>query len=448
MVSAAFDVRHGCAMARAALPFALLACALATWAPDARAAPVPWYIESEFQPPRTYVGAEVALRLRLLRAPGVPYGVLRPPRLGEDAEVIPIGRVRAYVETRKGVAYEVREQNYVVVPRREGKLVLPGPEVVGPLRQAGASTRPPSGVPRTLEVRAPRAVPGEPWLPARRIAIEESWSQDPGALSAGQPVVRTLVVRAEGLSGNRLPALRMAEHPRLSAHHEASRFSSQYLDAGMAGQRTQRVVLIAQEEGEIELPALSVDWWDTVADEPRTTTLPARRLRVGEIAPPPLAPLPPTPAEISPLEAMRWFALVLFVLSGTSLWLYARRQPEREAKKRLRAACRRGHAQQAHKALIEWWNSETAGEAAPLLARVGDAWDSRARAALAALDAALYGGKAWDGRQFWRAVKPWLRKRAAPARRAPHDAGARAAIPPHARPAADALPPLFRLQAR
>ena len=447
MVSAAFDLRRGRAMAHAALSFALLACVLAGWAPNARAAPVPWYIESEFQPPRTYVGAEVVLRLRLLRAPGVPYGVLRPPRLGEDAEVIPIGRVRAYVETRKGVAYEVREQNYVVVPRREGKLVLPGPEVVGPLRQASAAAHPPRGAARTLEVRAPRAAPGEPWLPARRISIEESWSQDPGALSAGQPVVRTLVVRAEGLSGNRLPALRMAEHPGLSAHHEASRFSSQYLDAGMAGQRTQRVVLIAREEGEFELPALSVDWWDTLADEPRTTTLPARRLRVGEIAPPPLAP-PPTPAEISPLEAMRWFAVVLFVLSGTSLWLYARRQPEREAKKRLRAACRRGHARQAREALIEWWKSATPGEAAPLLARVGNAWDERARAALAALDAALYGGKPWDGREFWRAVKPWLRKRAAPARSAPHDAGARAASLLHARSAADALPPLFRLQAR
>jgi hypothetical protein len=379
----------------------------------------------------------------------VPYGVLRPPRLGEDADVIPIGRVRAYVETRKGVAYEVREQNYVVVPRREGKLVLPGPEVVGPLRQAGASTRPPRGVPRTLEVRAPRAAPGEPWLPARRIAIEESWSQDPGALSAGQPVVRTLVVRAEGLSGNRLPALRMAEHPGLSAHHEASRFSSQYLDAGMAGQRTQRVVLIAREAGEIELPALSVDWWDTLADEPRTTTLPARRLRIGAFAAAQAAAPPaPPPEELEPLAVMRGFAVVLFVLSGATLWLYARRQPEREAKKRLRTACRRGHAQQAREALIEWWNSAAPGEAAPLLARVGDAWDPRARAALAALDAALYGGKPWDGREFWRAVKPWLRKRAALARSALRNEEVQAAGLPRIDPAAAKLPLLFRLQGR
>jgi hypothetical protein len=420
-------------MAHAALASALLACALAAWAPDARAAPVPWYIESEFQPPRAYVGAEVVLRLRLLRAPGVPYGVLRPPRLGEDAEVIPIGRVRAYVETRKGIPYEVREQNYVVVPRREGKLVLPGPEVVGPLRQAGASTRPPRGVPRTLEVRAPRAAPGEPWLPARRITIEESWSQDPGALSAGQPVVRTLVVRAEGLSGNRLPALRMAEHPGLSAHHEASRFSSQYLDAGMAGQRTQRVVLIAREEGEIELPALSVDWWDTLADEPRTTTLPARRLRIGTFAAAQAAvPPAPPPGELEPLDVMQGFAAVLFVLSGATLWLYARRQTQREAARRLRAACRRNHAADARAALAEWWIAASRGAPAPVLLRMGDAWDAKARAALAALDAAIYAGKPWEGKALWRAVKPWLRRPAtAPA------------------PALEVKPPrmLFRLQA-
>jgi len=54
------------------------------------------------------------------------------------------------------------------------------------------------------------------------------------------------------------------------------------------------------------------------------------------------------------------------------------------------------------------------------------------RAQLAALDAALYGGGALDGKAFWRAVRPWVRRN--PARRA-------AAVPP-------ALPPLFRLQAR
>jgi hypothetical protein len=115
---------------------------------------------------------------------------------------------------------------------------------------------------------------------------------------------------------------------------------------------------------------------------------------------------------------MRWFAVVLFALSAASLWLYARRQPEREAKKRLRAACVRGNAEAARGALIEWSSSVTQSSTAPVLPRLGDAWDERARAALRGLDAALYGGKPWDGREFWRAMKPWLRRRGVPRRKA------------------------------
>jgi hypothetical protein len=432
---------------RAALALLLLACA-----GGARAAGAPYLIETEFDPPRTYVGAETTLRMRLLRAPGMPYGVLRPPRLGDDSEIVPVGRPRAQVATRAGVVYDVREQTYAVVPRRAGKLTLPVPEIIGPLRQASGEARAPRAKPRVLEVRPPRAAPGEPWLPARRVTLEESWSSDPGALAAGQPVVRTLVVRAEGLTGNRLPSLRMSEQPGLSVHHEASRFASEYLEAGMAGRRVQRAVLIAQDEGEIELPALSLAWWDTIADEPRVATLPARRLRVGEPAATQTASVPPQ--ESSVLAVTRGFAIVLFALSVIVLALYLRTQPQREARRQLRAACLRTDPQAVRDALIEWWKAAAHGAPAPLVHRLGDGWDTNARAQLAALDAALYGARAWDGRAFWRAVRPWLgrraaRRAAAPWREAsaPREAAARRTeTARRAAPASSALPPLFRLQ--
>lgn len=396
----------------------------------ASAAPAPLYIEADFYPAQTYVGAEVTLRLRMLRAPHLPHGVLRPPHFGDDAEVISIGRVRAYEETRLGATYEVREQNYLVVPRRAGRLVLPGPDVIGPLNKAKALPRVPRAAPRALEVRPPRTAPGEPWLPARRVTLEESWSHDPAALAAGQPVVRTLIVRAEGITGNRLPSLRMTGQANLTVHDDRGWFSSEYLDDGMAGRRAQRFILIAQDEGEIELPALSLAWWDTGADLPAVATLPARTLRIGEGI---RAASAPPPDRVSPLDVARWILAAVIVLGGVSGWAYLRLHPEREAAKRLRHACRRGAAPAAHEALLEWWKGATGETTAPVLMRMGAAWDERARAALAALDAAVYGRHAWDGDAFWRAVSPWLRRR---------DAVQRAAAR-----AAEALPPLFKLQA-
>ncbi|MGQ0511921.1 MAG: BatD family protein [Betaproteobacteria bacterium] len=414
---------------RAALFITLLLALFTTLA--ARAAPAPYLIETEFEPARAYVGAEMVLRQRLLRLPGVPYGALRPPRLGEDADVSPpIGYGRDFEAARAGTTYSVREHTYLVIPRRAGRFVLPAPELLGPLRQAKDIVQPSRGAPRVLEVHPARSEAGEPWLPARRLWLEESWSGDPASLAAGAAVVRTLTVRAEGLTGDRLPRLEMAAQPGLSVHHDTSRFSSEHLETGMAGRSAQRVVLIPLEEGVIELPALSLRWWDILADAPRLATLPARSLRATAAAIESAAPAP-APAEPVPLNALRAFAIALLAGCVLLLWAYLRRQPEREARQRLRLACARGDAPAAREALLEWWQAAFPADAAPLLQRMGEGWDETARVQLAALDAALYGGRAWDGQASWRALRPWLRKKTLPRKRT-----------------STSLPPLFKLQAR
>ena len=98
--------------------------ALCAWALSAGATPARFVIEAELQPTRVYVGAEAILQLRLARAPGVPYGVLRPPALGEAAELWPLGPIRWFETQRAGVTWQVNERTYVVVPLRAGALVV------------------------------------------------------------------------------------------------------------------------------------------------------------------------------------------------------------------------------------------------------------------------------------------------------------------------------------
>ncbi len=213
------------------------------------------------------------------------------------------------------------------------------------------------GAPRVLEVRPPRTAAGEPWLPARRVTLAESWSRDPAALSAGVPVVRTLIVRAEGIAGDRLPRLRMPAPPGLRAHYDQSDFSSEYVDSGVAGQRMQRVVLMPLAEGELELPEVTLSWWDIAADAPRTATLPGRVLRVGAAVA--AEPAPEPPPEVSPGTELWGFAVAVLTLCSLVLWAHVRKQRQREALRELRAACRRNNALAARDALIEWWQAAT-----------------------------------------------------------------------------------------
>ena len=84
--------------------------ALCVFAASAGAAPQRFFIEAELEQARLYVGGETILRVRLARAPGMPYGILRPPPIGDAFEVWSLGPAGVEVP--------------VEVTRRSGKVDL------------------------------------------------------------------------------------------------------------------------------------------------------------------------------------------------------------------------------------------------------------------------------------------------------------------------------------
>jgi hypothetical protein len=373
------------------------------------AAPPAIRIEAELTPSRVYVGGEAVLRLRLLRARGVPYGTLRPPEMGEDAEVSLLGAIKAYPGERDGVPYEIVERTHVVVPRKAGRLVVPGAVWEGTLgfeiynRQTGDVPPSARGPETVLEVLAPPAGGGEPFLPARSLVLEESWSRDLNALSEGIPLTRTLVLRAEGLAADRLPRIEMQGGEAFLVHHDQPRLKTDYLDDGMVGQRVQRIVLMPVGEAEVVLPELKVSWWDVKEDVARAAVVPARTLSLHA------AIAPAAVVEEAPLGApalLRWLVAAAAALAAAWAGWLVRTRDRRAAWAKLRAACRSNDARGARDALLDW--SRAAGAPAPIVQAIGAL--RPAREALASLDAALYAGRAWDGKSFWTSVRPRLRR--------------------------------------
>ena len=401
-------------------------CILAT--AGASAASQRFQVEAELEQTRIYVGGETILRIRLVRAPGVPYGILRPPALGDAVDVWSLGAARWFQTEREGVPWDAHERTYLLVPRRGGTLTIPGAEVEGPLRRQALPREAPAlrGTPLTLDVRPmpPNAI--EPWLPARQVTLEESWSHDPASLPAGSAITRTIILRVHGQPAQRLPRIEMAAQTGLRVHHDQPEFATEHRSNGTVGRVIQRIVLVLPNDAEVVVPVFGVPWWDVVADAPRTATLPARTLRPQSAFSP--AALPAAP-DVSP-AVPRAMAVAFALLLAGALWWRLSNAPARDVRNQLREACRANDPRAARDALVKWINANSPAGHFRLVQHVGQHWDASARAQLDALDAALYGGRGWKGREFWRRVRPWLRK--APSRRV-------APAPP--------LPPFFRLQA-
>jgi hypothetical protein len=323
---------------------------------------------------------------------------------------------------REGATWQVHERTYLLLPRRAGRIDIPGAELEGPLRHVVTSgeksrARPAAalrGPPIRLEVRSPPAGASEPWLPAQSVTLEESWSQDPSTLLVGTPITRTVTIRAEGLPARRLPLLPRFGAPALRVHHDQPEFATAHQRGGTVSRVSQRVVLVALDEGEVVLPEVNVRWWDVAADAPRVATLAARKLRLqAPAAEAAVEPAPAAPAAShGPFERAAAAGFALLLVGG--LWWHARTHARRDARRKLREACRKNDARAARDGLADWWAASRPGLAFPLLAKIGEAWSDAARAELRSLEAALYGRRAWDGANFWRSVRPWLRRKPRP----------------------------------
>ena len=206
----------------------------------------------------------------------------------------------------------------------------------------------------------------------------------------------------------------------------------------------QTIALMADSPGRYTIPALTVKWWDTQANQLRTATLPAHvdhpsraRQRRGRSLRPAgargavatVAACPPTrsspsaapqPAPARSPSEWQWISIGLAVvwLATLGAWLWSRRSraaprpvrpatptsshqlrpdPAKERAAAFRAACQANDPQAARAHLLAWasalWGAAPAGINA-VATRIGDAAVAEL---LRDLDRACYAGGAWQG---------------------------------------------------
>jgi hypothetical protein len=403
-------------------------------------------LELEVTPRSPYARAQATLTLRLLHAVELLRGALPDPapkngvamRLGEDTRATTI---------REGRSYQVVQRRYALFARSPGEMLIPtltfagvvddgvsSPSDVGRLFGRGKRVSVSAGERRIAVRGPPAAAGGGPWLPAATVELGEQWSHDPLALVAGEAVTRTITLSAVGLRGEQLPKLALEEVAGAVSYPDRPTVHTTRDDRWVRGRLSQRVVMMPEGPGELELPAVRVQWWDTAADSVRDAIIPARTVRVA----PASELLPASPGATAAARALDgdparpWqiasAVLALLWLATLAAWWRLHRRaagaPEPGALRRLRAelrlACAANDAPRARDAL---------------LARAALTWPEGAPATLGALaqrlaqpaitpeimrlDRALYAADGqWSGAELWRRADrafATLRVREAPA---------------------------------
>ena len=369
-------------------------------------------LEVDVSPKKVYPQQQVLIRVRIIRTGAqLENESLTPFELaGTQIEKL---KQRSFRTVKNGKRQLITEISYVLLPEKSGTLVLPqlryqGDEIRGGnsqrnfgnfgnlgniFRQRGRRIFTNSEA-QTIQVKAlPAGFKGW-WLPAAKLELEEQWLPDPPEFRVGEPVTRTLTVSADGVFGNQIPELSVELPEKMKAYADQPLIETDKTQDGLKGTRVEKWAIIPGQAGRMELPEISVAWWDVRKDEIRTAVFPARIIEVlpAIVEFPETSVTQETPVETKktavvvtqePVSADQqsgfWkaLAIVFAILWGATLllWIFLKKNNPasgiekeeenkrnkefalRSATKKVEKALRSGEAETVQTALLKWADS-------------------------------------------------------------------------------------------
>lgn len=252
------------------------------------------FLETVVDKPEIYVQEQLKLTLRFYYSVNVDALDREPVAL--DNVIVESLPDASYRRNINGVPYNVAEFNYVLYPQSSGELTIPAMRWTAKLPQSQQrrsifdlntgryDLKRLRTEQKQITVKArPAAFPVDAtWLPSTNVTLDEQWNRDPDQFKVGEPITRTLTLKAEGLMASQLPA--MLNEPtdnRLKYYPDQPVLDDEKQGAGITAERTETAAVVVSEGGEITVPAVRIPWWDVTTDTLKYAEIPMRRFIVA-----------------------------------------------------------------------------------------------------------------------------------------------------------------------
>jgi hypothetical protein len=414
------------------------------------------FVEVETDHASAYVQQQILYTIRFYRAININGAKISDPNInGGDVVVDKLGDDSTFETRRGGRRYIVVERKYALFPQKSGTLNIdpisldvrvPAPSrgIFDPFGQ-NSTTRRLKSKSITLDVKPiPDTMQGKNWLPARNLTLTETWSQDPPKFVVGEPITRTLTLKADGLTAAQLPSLAMADNSSFKTYPDQPRLNDKTSGRGISGTRQEKIAIIPTQPGELTLPPLEIHWWNLGSNQMEIAKVPARTVKVAPAAAtakptPQTAFVPnPAPAVDSKQAATESLPATTNTASNDHLWIVlgiilgagwlitavawflssckqkGKSLPPAEtlsndksaSLKDIKQACLANNAHKARDALLSWASGFWHEQPPANLAEAGQRLGEEVRQELALLNQALYGpdGTHWQGKRLWQAL--------------------------------------------
>ncbi|WP_101760424.1 BatD family protein [Oceanicoccus sp. KOV_DT_Chl] len=355
----------------------------------------PIFLESEISADTVYVQQQLIFTLRIFQSIQLDNMNISEPEF-DNAAIEKLAQ-NSFQRRIQNTPYRVHELRYAIFPQQSGELIIPelvftanetiGRRSVFSLPGQGKAMRKMTQQHRVSVKQPPSNYKGQQWLPADSIKLVETWSSSPGNIRVGDSITRTLTINAEGLLGSQLPPFKFESIEGAKLYPDQGNTETTATDNGVIATRSDSVAIIPTREGKLQLPEVSLSWWDSKAQKTRIATIPASTLNVkpslesATSSSTPLAVNHSQPASniTAPVvmhgDTHLWQTVSAVLASGwlltLLLWWYMQRgnkpaieietrssEPESEKKafKHLTQVCRANDISKVRAAMVSWAN--------------------------------------------------------------------------------------------
>lgn len=276
----------------------------------------PIYIESEIGTTSPYVQQAVPYTVRLYYAVPLVGGDVSGPTV-DGASLQQLGEDRQGQVEVEGRRYGVFERRYLLTPEKSGPLEVPPARFRGTAQTGGGNgffsrTQNVTAVGKsfTLDVKPQPDNAPQPWLAARKLSLARA--ELPPSARAGEPLMLELTLSADGATSAQLPDLELPAIAGAQVFPEPAQRQESIVNNEPVATLKRRFAIVPSQPGTLQLPALSVGYWNTASDNADAAQLAATSIEVAAGAPAgaapiiaaPIAPALPTVAADNGSEAL------------------------------------------------------------------------------------------------------------------------------------------------
>lgn len=358
-------------------------------------------LEMESSQKSGFIQQQFIITVRLLIAKNINnYQFSELTTSNPDILVLPLGKDQQYKTYRGAKQYIIVEKKFALFPQKAETLKInPFIAAIAITNRSNGRFYDPFNTRTTtkrlhsksisLDVKdIPTQYTSNNWLPSSSVRLIEEWPKNKKYI-AGEPITRTITLKAEGLTSSQLTEIPQQPINGLKQYPDKPESQENKSSSGINTIQRQKLALIPTQAGSYTLPAISIPWWNTKTNKIVTAYIAKRTFTVLPALSNTNVPITSTKqpidtsvkasASASPLKEKAqpnnkdifWFWLsvlffILWLLTLTIWWRSKSKMPQQKEKtdkgsqsislclKQLKTACEMNNAQETKKALLEW----------------------------------------------------------------------------------------------